>query len=132
MIGIDSNVLVRMMINDDPQQEESIRSFLAQRSGDDPAYISAIVLAESVWVLRRRLGIPMAAIASVLRRFLESDDLRFQFGDRLANLLDGPKPPRGDLADHLIAWCAAEAGCARTVTFDKRAGRLVRGLELLA
>lgn len=132
MIGIDSNVLIRMMADDDVAQGKQVRTFLLKRTIDDPAYVSAVVLAETVWVLQSRLGYASSAIVSALRRLLESGELKFQHTDRLAVLLDGPAAGRGDLADHVIAWSAAEAGCTHTVTFDRKAARFVPGMELLA
>lgn len=132
MIGIDSNVLIRVIANDDPEQVEQIKVFFSDRSAETPAYVSAVVLAETFWALRRRLGYSAGVIASALGRLPESDDLEFQHGDRLAALLNRPETFRGDLADHLIAWSAEDAGCARILTFDRRAARLVPAMELLA
>jgi predicted nucleic-acid-binding protein len=132
MIGIDTSVLVRLLTNDEPIQNARAKDFFADRNARDPAYVSAIVLAETLWVLRRRLGYPREAVMAALRELLASDDFRFQHADRLTGVLDGPNPPPAGIADYLIAWSADAEGCTHTVTFDRRAAKAVPGMELLA
>jgi len=132
MIGVDTNVLIRMLANDDVRQVEAVRAFLSERGGRDPAYVSAVVLAETLWVLQSRLRYPVEAIISALLKLLASDDLSFQYADRLNALLDQSHPPRADLADYLISWSAESAGCSHTVTFDRRAAKAVPSMELLS
>ena len=56
MIGIDTNVLLRFLVHDDPKQGEKARQFMTERTAEDPAYVSAVVLAEVIWFLRQRLN----------------------------------------------------------------------------
>lgn len=131
MIGIDTNVLVRFLVDDDPRQNEMARKFLSMRSAEDPAFVSAITLAETVWVLHRRLRFPIANVISALRDLLASDGFVIQHADELGQLLQGDRMPTTDVADYLIAWMGKVAGCSRTVTFDRRAAKAVPGMELL-
>lgn len=132
MIGVDTNVVIRMVTNDDPRQVGIVREFLVARSSSDPAFVSSLVLAESIWVLQTRLHYPLDRIVKALATLLESQELRFQYADRLRTLLDAPSSLKADLSDYLIAWSAESAGCSHTVTFDRRAARAIGSMSLLA
>lgn len=130
MIGIDTNVLVRFLVDDDPHQNRLARKFLADRGPDDPVFVSAITVVETVWVLNRTLGYPMADIVGMLRSLLASDGLVIEYGQELGFVVGDQGAPQAELADYLIAWSGVAAGCSRTVTFDKRAAALPH-MELL-
>ncbi|UVC07640.1 type II toxin-antitoxin system VapC family toxin [Rhizobium sp. TH2] len=131
MIGIDTNVLVRFLVDDDKRQNEKARAFLSARTIENPAFLSAVALAETVWVLHRRLEYPMSDIVAMLRALLAADSLFVEHTEELDALINGDDEPAGDLADHLIAWSGAKAGCSMTVTFDRGAAKTVSGMELL-
>lgn len=131
MIGIDTNVLVRFLVDEQSEQSRSARKFLGERTAESPAYISAVVLAETVWVLNSRMKYPMAAIVQVLQDLLAADGLLIEYTEEL-DALFSRGDVSGDLPDHLIAWAARRAGCGHTVTFDKAAARRIPGMELLA
>ncbi len=132
MIGIDTNVLLRLLVRDDPEQHRQAATFFSQRTPRDPAFVSAVVLAETIWTLRRRYGFTEAKLLSILQDMLSSDDFHFEHGDRLARLLEGPAGVSLNIADHLVAWSGAAAGCRGTVTFDQRAASTIPEMELLA
>lgn len=130
MIGVDTNVLVRLFITEEPQSTRS-KTFFAARSPDDPAYVPLVVMAESVWVLRRKYKQDTEQIGRVIQSILDSDD--FVVEDRavvewaLANYVHA----RMDFSDLLIARSSELAGAARTATFDRDATKHVPGMELL-
>ena len=132
MIGIDTNILVRFLSTDDAAQHKRASLFLGSLDGENPAYVSALTLAEAIWVLRRRLGFPMEQILDAVRELLASDAICFEHGERLGTLLNNSQPAGRDLTDHLIAWSAQQAGCLRTLTFDNRAAKTVASMELLS
>lgn len=132
MIGVDTNILLRLLVVDDPEQSEKARNFLSQRSAEDPAYISSIVLAELVWVLRRRLGYQHLQIAELLLSFLASEDVVMENAEELGLLLSEENAPVDTLADNMVTWAAMKAGCSKVVTFDRRAAKMIPGMELLA
>lgn len=132
MIGVDTNILLRLIVVDDQEQNEKARYFLSQCSVEDPAYISAIVLAELVWFQRRRLDYPQPQIIDLLLSFLASDDVVIEHANELGLLLSDENAPMAHLADHLVAWAGMKAGCRKTVTFDRRAAKLIPHMELLA
>jgi predicted nucleic-acid-binding protein len=130
MIGLDTNVLVRYLAQDDPAQAAlATRLIERQLSEREPGFIGLVVLVETCWVLKRLYGATAAELRDTVRDLL--DTRQFVIEQRtvvlraVARLGDGA----GDLADALIAEGAAEAGCARTVTFDKHGTRM--GMEVL-
>lgn len=132
MIGIDTNVLLRFLVNDDPVQNEIARRLLSSRSAVDPVFISAVTIAETVWVLTRTLDYSIEIVCRMLLDLLASDAVSIEHGDELGFLLGEGEPRKAEIADYLIAWSAERAGCSHTVTFDRRAARLVPSMELLA
>ena len=91
-----------------------------------------IVLAETIWVLRKRLGYAQQQIVSAMQQLLAARDLVFEEQSYLTALFNAADMPKADIADHLIAWSNQQAGCANTVTFDKEAALQVLGMKLLA
>jgi predicted nucleic-acid-binding protein len=131
VIGVDTNVLVRFLVEDDPKQNAIARDFFSKRSAEDPAFVSATVIAETVWVLRRNLKLPLATVSDLVQNLLAADRLVVEFTEELDALLS-QETPRTDIADYLIAWSATRAGCQTTVTFDKTSAEAIPGMELLA
>lgn len=132
MIGVDTNVLLRFLVDDDPEQNRIAREMLSARDAEDPAFISSVTLAETVWVLTKTLGYPARDVCAMLRDLLASDGVVMEHGDELGLLLGRDNVPAVELADYVIAWSGLAAGCKRTVTFDRRSARAVSGMELLA
>ncbi|MBB3977251.1 MULTISPECIES: PIN domain-containing protein [Rhizobiaceae] len=132
MIGIDTNVLLRFLVDDDVAQNDRARRFMAERTEDDPVYLSAVVLAETVWVLRRRLGYSQRQITEMLRQLLVSVEVVVEYAGELEVTLLETEATISDLADCLVAWAALKAGCSKVVTFDRKAARAIPGMELLS
>jgi predicted nucleic-acid-binding protein len=132
LIGVDTNVLLRFLVDDEPEQNQIARRVLAERSADDPVFISAVTLAETVWLLMRKLDYSICDVSAMLRDLLASDGVIVEHGDELDFLLGRGNAPAAELADYLIAWSGLAAGCSRTLTFDRRAARAVPSMELLA
>lgn len=124
MIGLDTNVLVRYVVQDDPEQSEVAARLVEGRcTRESPGFVSQLVLAELVWVLRGAYGYDKPVVVSVLRQILQTSELTV---DRpalaWAALSDYEKGP-ADFADCLIGHQNHAAGCAVTFTFDKKAGQ---------
>lgn len=131
MMGVDTNVLVRFLVDDDEEQSRIAREFMSARSSESPVFLSSVALAETVWLLSKRFEYPKAIIIDMIRALLSADGLLIEHADDLDAWVNGDDEPRGDLSDHLIVWAGAMAGCRSTVTFDKRAAKSVPGMELL-
>ena len=130
MKAIDTNILLRFVVQDDEVQLAKATQFLANRTPQDPAFVSLIVLVEFMWTLQRRYEYSRADVRDVMQHLLESAELTFEDEDALAILL--AEADRGDLADHLIAYSAARAGCSSVATFDRDAARDIPSMELLS
>lgn len=132
MIGVDTNVLLRLVVDDEPQQIRAARAFFAQRTSDEPAYIGLVVMAEFTWLLRKRYGYSKDQISDTVLGLLESVDLVIERPDLIEEAAIRSRQPKVDFADILVARLALERGCVTTVTFDKDAAKRVPGMELLA
>jgi predicted nucleic-acid-binding protein len=130
MVGLDTNVLVRYLAQDDAAQSaRATRLVETELSERDPGYIGLVVLVETCWVLRRLYRATPEEVRQVVRDLLAARQLVVEQRALVARALARLGEKAGDLADALIAESAAEAGCARTVTFDRAGTRL--GMELL-
>jgi predicted nucleic-acid-binding protein len=131
MIGIDTNVLLRLLTADDARQHQAALAFFRERSPSSPAFVSAVTLAEMVWVLRRSYRFSIEEICSSLSKILDSDDFVVEARESVEFIRqDGANPTR--LGDYLVAHLCRKAGCERTVTFDRQAANSVPGMELLS
>lgn len=125
MLGLDTNVLVRFLVQDDLAQFKRARRLLARevRRGE-PVFISLLVLLETEWVLRSRYGLGKQAIADALSELLGAAELRFDCEPALEEALYLWKDSPADFADCLIGAHHRRAGCSATATFDARAAKL--------
>ena len=122
MIGLDTNVLLRLFIGkDDPRQSERARSFVAEQSKTGPLSVNVIVLAEFVWVLAKSLKMPKNDIAKYLDGLLQSDDLEVQRRPVAVAALAAYRKGRADYADFLLALVNVDLGCQSTASFDEKA-----------
>jgi len=120
VIGLDTNILVRFLVEDDLAQTERAQAILRRAVGsDDPCYVADIVLCELVWVLERSYKIKRAEIGASLSRLIRARHLAFSSVERLFRALEAYTPGRGDFADYLIRETAKEAGCEAVATFDR-------------
>ena len=131
MIGLDTNVLVRYLTQDDPVQSPKATSLIERRLTErDPGFISTVAMVETVWVLERAYGFAAGAIAVAIERILQASVLIVDHEQEVFTAMTAMKDDRASFADALIGALDARAGCAATVTFDRKAARLA-GFELL-
>ena len=131
MIGLDTNVLVRLLTADEPVQLKAASRLLAAHDGRAGAFfINDMVLVELVWVLGRLYGYAPAEALTAIASLLDSDAFAFEDRDRLGDALGRCKAQGCDFADTMIALKNAAAGCEHTATFDK-AMRGLPGVRLL-
>ncbi|MFI5096391.1 MAG: PIN domain-containing protein [Candidatus Acidiferrales bacterium] len=125
MIGLDTNILVRYLTQDDPVQSAKATEILEKRlSEDNPGYISVIVTVETVWVLDRAYGFEAQEIAAAIEGILQTDVLVVENEQDVFTAMVSYKAGEGAFADVLIGALAARAGCSYTLTFDRKAARL--------
>lgn len=131
MIGLDTNVLVRYLVQDDPEQARKASSVIARHcTRESPGFINRIVLCELVWVLEDAYGYSKEAIVGVLEKVLRTTQLQIEDLSIAWTALRRYQKGKADFADCLLEMANRQAGCEYTVTFDRQAGKLA-GFELL-
>jgi predicted nucleic-acid-binding protein len=131
-IGIDTNVLLRMVLNDDAEQRAKALAFGEGLSDDAPGFVSLIVLVEFSWSLISRYRLPKEQMQAAIQRLLKVKTLLFEDFDAIVIALERSNLPQVDFADALIAEHNRNLGCSHTVTFDQRAAKSIASMELLA
>jgi predicted nucleic-acid-binding protein len=125
MIGLDTNVLVRYFAQDDPVQSPKATEIMEIRlTEDEPGFVSVVTMVETVWVLSRIYELSDQEIASAVERMLQADTLVIQNEQEVFTAAVALKAGRGSFADALIGALGTWAGCASTLTFDRKASRL--------
>lgn len=130
MIGFDTNVLVRFLMQDDPDQADLATVALARLSPAEPGYVCREVLVELVWVLERAYGLPRADVARAIDGLLEARELVIEAADRVAVAADRYRKGGAGFADQMVALAGQAGGCRETLTFDRKAAALP-GMRLL-
>jgi predicted nucleic-acid-binding protein len=120
MIALDTNVLVRYLVEDDAAQSARAakRISSAMRAGDS-LFVGTLVVCEVAWVLLVAYKTPKSELLEVLRRLLRASQLTFENADAIARALDAFERGRGDIADYVIRETALAHGCEAVATFDK-------------
>ncbi|HKO09435.1 MAG TPA: type II toxin-antitoxin system VapC family toxin [Alphaproteobacteria bacterium] len=125
MIGLDTNVVVRYLAQDDPVQSPKATELIEGRlTEEDPGFVSVVAMAETAWVLERAYGLADAEVAAAIERVLQVDVLLVENEQEVFTAMIALKEARGSFADALIGALGASAGCSRTLTFDRKALRL--------
>lgn len=125
MTGIDTNVLVRYITRDHPEQYKAAKRHLESRcSQDNPGYVSVIVLCELAWVLSRAYDAGLDEIVRVIDQILQTRQLQVQRRDQVRAALAEYVDSGADFADCLIGQINRTGGADETVTFDQKAARL--------
>jgi predicted nucleic-acid-binding protein len=125
MIGLDTNVLVRYFAQDDPVQSPKATDIMERRiTEDEPGFVSVVTMVETVWVLSSIYELSDHKIAGAVERMLQADTLVIQNEQEVFTAAVALKAGRGSFADALIGALGTWAGCASTLTFDRKASRL--------
>lgn len=120
MIALDTNVLVRFLVEDDAVQTEQAKALLQQGITEGTTfYVPDVVLCEIVWVLNKSYRVSRREIVAHLRKLLHASHLMFASSERLAKALAAYGRGKGDFADYLIREDARGAGCEAVATFDR-------------
>jgi len=128
VIGVDTNVLLRYLLDDGTAQAERARAlFEAELSAANPAWLSLVVIVETAWVLRRAQRVTTSEVRHVIAGLLETEQLVVEAPDIVRAALG---MTNDDVADAIIHLSGRVAGCSRTVTFDREFARQP-GVDLL-
>lgn len=124
MIGLDTNILVRYLAQDDPQQSAlAVELIEGSCSQDSPAFINHIVLCETVWVLERCYDVNKEMIAIILEKILKTEQFSIRGLEMVWRAVKEFRKTSVDFADCLLSQINLSNGCEHTVTFDKKAAR---------
>ena len=119
MIALDTNVVIRFLVEDDAEQTERAKRLIQSYvERDTPCFVPDIVLAEIAWVLRSSYKVARDVIAGVLQSLLRARHLAFESPDRFSQALRAYASGSGDFADYLIREQSRAAGCEGVATFD--------------
>ena len=133
MNGLDTNILIRYLTQDDPVQSPKATKIIEQRfTRERPGFVSLVTMAEVVWVLGSVYALADGEIAdTVVERMLQADTLVVQNEQQVFTAMISLRRGWGAFADALIGALGVWAGCESTLTFDKKALRLA-GFEVPA
>ena len=131
MIGLDTNVLVRYLVQDDDAQSVLASRLIEETiSIDNPGYITLISLVEVVWVLHSCYSVNKSKLCTMIRMILETKQFLVEQSESCYRALKLFEDGNGDFSDALIVTCGKDVGCSETMTFDKKAKSV--GMTLLS
>ena len=122
MIGLDTNVVIRYLVQDEPDQSARASEVIDVLTESEPGFLSLVTIVELYWVLRRAYKVSTARCSEMIEALLVARELHVGQDSivraALVASVDGP-----DFADAVIAELGRVAGCTHTVTFDRGAAR---------
>jgi predicted nucleic-acid-binding protein len=125
MIGLDTNILVRFLTQDDSVQSPHAAQMIERRlTPETPGFVSLVTIAELVWVLQSIYEFTTQEIADAMERMLQIDSLVIQNQREVFLATDVLRNGTGEFDDALIGALGRWAGCSHTFTFDRKAARL--------
>jgi predicted nucleic-acid-binding protein len=125
MTGIDTNVLVRYITRDDPEQYRAAKSFLeSDCTQEEPGYVNVIVLCELAWVLDGVHDATDEEWTEVLDQLLRTRQLQIERRDQVRLALGRYKQSAAGFPACLLSQLNQDEGCGETVTFDQDAGTM--------
>jgi predicted nucleic-acid-binding protein len=121
MRGLDTNILLRALLEDDPEQSPlAIRRLVEAGEKGERLYVSVTVLCEALWTLRGRpYKLSREALSDTLDKLLADELFEIQDRDLVARALSDYRQGRADFSDYLVGWQNWKAGCTETLTFDR-------------
>jgi predicted nucleic-acid-binding protein len=130
MIGLDTNVLVRYIAQDDVKQSAIATSFIDKLNNSTPGFVTLITLVELVWVMQSCYKSTKPEIISILEMLLRTQELVVENAETAIKALHLFSKSKADFSDCLIERLAHKAGCTHTVTFDDKSAKTA-GMQYL-
>lgn len=124
MMALDTNVLVRFLTQDEPDQGRMASDLIGGLTEQNPGFVAREVLVELVWVLERSYRYERAEIARVLEGFLSASELHIEAGDSVGAILQLYEGKGFGFSDLMVRAAARRAGASDLKTFDRKAARL--------
>jgi predicted nucleic-acid-binding protein len=130
VIGLDSNVIVRYIMQDDVLQSAQATEIIEQLTESEPGFLTLVSVIEMVWVLEGAYSLSRQQVTEVLSNILKINVLKLEQASVVAAALRKFNAGKADFADCLIARLSAQAGCSKTLTFDRKAAQSA-GMQLI-
>ena len=130
MIALDTNVLIRYLTRDNPEQAEAARALLQGLTTNGPGFICREVVIEVVWVLERSYRFRRERIANIVVELVATDTLVIEDDNDVAQADAAYREGSADFSDLMILAAANRVGAQPLYTFDRRFARL-DGTELV-
>jgi len=122
VIGLDTNVIVRYLAQDDVRQAGiATRLIEGSLSAEARGFVSIVTLAEIVWVMSSNYHAARAAVADIVEGLLTAPQLAIEKADVIWRALRAFRESKADFSDAVIVELGRDAGCTKTVTFDRHA-----------
>jgi predicted nucleic-acid-binding protein len=123
VIGLDTNVLVRYLAQDDPRQSSAASRLIESLTPENPGLLTTVVLAETSWVMEDVYGASRQKIAEIVEGLLQTRTLVVQDAEQCWQALSRFRTGSADFADYLIERTCTALGAETTYTFDRKAAR---------
>ncbi len=123
MIGLDTNVLVRYIMQDDPRQSARATTLVESLDIDRPGFVGLVSVIELYWVLTSCYHLTNDQVKQALDALLRTKQIVVDRSDQVLRALRVFDAGKADFADCLIERIAASAGCEQTMTFDVNAAK---------
>ena len=132
MIALDTNVLLRYLVQDDPSQSRRATEIIEHRlTGRDPGFVSLVSILEIVWVLGALYNRSRLEIADHVEMILATDTLEVQNEQEVYEAVVVLRNGTGTFEDALIGGLGVWRGCSATLTFDQNAAKRLDGFQLI-
>lgn len=120
-IGLDTNVLLRALLNDNREQSDIAQQLLATlEDNKEKCFLPNLVLCELAWTLRSSFKRSRAETIEVLESLLETEVFEFENRSAVVAAVQQMAVGQADFADYLMGVLSQQAGCRETVTFDRQ------------
>ena len=123
MVGLDTNVLVRYIMQDDPRQSALATRLVESLSPDAPGFVSLVSIVELGWVLTSAYDLDRAQLVQAIEALLRTKEIVVDRAETVWKAIRVYQRANADFADCLIERTASAAGCERTMTFDRGAAK---------
>ena len=131
MIGLDTNLLLRYLAQDDPTQSPRATEIIEHRlTEEEPGFVSLVSICEIVGVLKSLFHRSRHEIANDIEMLLAADTLEVQNEQEVYQAVVSLRNGIGTFEDALIGALGIWRGCSATLTFDKDAAKRLHGFQL--
>lgn len=131
MLGVDTNVIVRLFTRDDERQHDAVIRLIKGVGNHGPLFVNPVVVAETIWVLERAYKVDRATGRTLVAELIDTVEFTLPNSLHLENWGEWLRSRHPNFSDVIIAGINRDNGCRATVTFDRKAAKWVPGMELL-